>query len=213
MPLDPSPRPLGALPLELWLSIMEIVDDAKSLLSCACTCKFLNNVAKRIIAGRRQMDILSSLSREYEQEPTHGYFLTRLHLRCEDIPTWVVTHSATSPHLAELNIIGAQYDRFMRLHSRIRLAVSLLTSLTSLILFEVHFSSFSTFARTICAFPNLERLVLQDVGVHGSDGGNVGLLKTFPFARTLRLQYLNVRYLFHKQSEQILRWFYPGVLR
>ncbi|EMD41196.1 hypothetical protein CERSUDRAFT_109817 [Gelatoporia subvermispora B] len=186
------PLRAGALPLELWWGILEIIDDPRALLACGCTCVAFRDAVRRVIDGLASQWIDRGMVKmQLAADPTSGYFLQRLAFWSHDFLSWMSTFPIPSPRLRTLNIAGLwmlQKTRHtLSLRFQTRLALSRLTTITHLELSTIHFSSFSDFTRLVCALPNLDTLLLIRVTVNDRGGST---LQGAYFARDLRLKEL-----------------------
>ncbi|EMD41197.1 hypothetical protein CERSUDRAFT_89781 [Gelatoporia subvermispora B] len=183
---DVRVRPLspGSLPGELWDSILKIVDDGRALLAAGCTCKALRDIVKEIIEKRRRIGLFDLAS-----DPTRGYFLRGAKIEVVRLPSWLSTYDMKSLRLPRLVIMSSLSGRSLALALPMRCALSALTSVTSLTLTDIHFSSFPNFARLVCALPNLATLSLRAVTVN--DRGSPTLKGAY-FARDLHLKELEI---------------------
>ncbi|EMD41193.1 hypothetical protein CERSUDRAFT_109814 [Gelatoporia subvermispora B] len=190
-----SPLRAGALPLELWWGIFKIIDDPRALLACGYTCVAFRDAVRRVVYGRAAQWIDRGMAKmQLAADPTGGYFFERLWFWSHCFLSWMSTFPIPSPRLRFLWISGPQTlqttTHTLSLRFQTRLALSRLTTITHLELSHVHFSSFSDFARMVCALPNLATLKLD--GVIVDDRGSSALQGAY-FARDLRLKKLEIR--------------------
>ncbi|EMD34191.1 hypothetical protein CERSUDRAFT_86322 [Gelatoporia subvermispora B] len=160
-----SPSVRG-LPVELWWDILEITNDPRALLATGCTCKTLRDIVREIIEKRTHMrrldDVLS--------DPTGGYFFSTTRIQSAELPSCISTYHTKSQRLQFMEIS----DGRLSLRSQMRTALSRLKSVTHLYLRYIHFSTFSDFARTVCALPNLYALELRVVTLGATLGATTG---------------------------------------
>ncbi|EMD34193.1 hypothetical protein CERSUDRAFT_107448 [Gelatoporia subvermispora B] len=175
-----SPAVRG-LPVELWWNILEIANDGRALLATGCTCKTLRDIVREIIEKRTHMDRLDDIL----SDPTGGYFFSTARIRSAELPSCISTYHTKSQRLQSMEI---SHGRLL-LRSQTRSALSQLKSVTTLTLEDIHFSTFSDFARTVCALPNLSTLILWRVTVDASRSYS---LEGVYFARDLRLKELSI---------------------
>ncbi|EMD31687.1 hypothetical protein CERSUDRAFT_69186 [Gelatoporia subvermispora B] len=178
-PLSP-----GSLPVELWWNTLKIVDDGRALLATGCTCKALCDIVRGIVEKRRRIRVFDLAS-----DPTRGYFLPSAEVNAERLPSWVSTYDMKSLQFRRMEIASSRSGRFLALCPRTRCALSLLTSVTSLLVWETPFSSSTDFARLVCSLPDLATLRLEGVAVN--DRGSSTLHGAY-FARRLRLKELGI---------------------
>ncbi|EMD41216.1 hypothetical protein CERSUDRAFT_69823 [Gelatoporia subvermispora B] len=88
-----------------------------------------------------------------------------------------------------LGIVGQELGTRLPLRFQMRFALSRLKTVTTLKLWDILFSSFSDFARTICALPNLSTLDLYSVTLN--DNGSYSLNDLY-FAGALSLKMLKI---------------------
>ncbi|EMD34203.1 hypothetical protein CERSUDRAFT_125417 [Gelatoporia subvermispora B] len=176
-----SLSPVRGIPPELWWNILEMTDDPRALLAAGCTCRTLRDIVREIIKKRTDMSGLDDLL----SDPTGGYFFSRASIRSAELPPWISRYDTKSGRLREMTIVGGT----LLLRSQARSALSKLNSVTTLRLTDTHFLSFSDFARTVCAVPNVDTFVLYHVTMNDSRSYS---LEGIYFARDLRLKKLYI---------------------
>ncbi|EMD41203.1 hypothetical protein CERSUDRAFT_89786 [Gelatoporia subvermispora B] len=150
------PLSRGSLPVELWLSILKIEDDGRALQAAGCTCKALRDIVRKIVQKRRYIG-------RYNRNGS-------------------IASMGIDIRHGELAFLADAY-----FWSRFRAGSGTASSdemrtLTA----HTHFSSFSDFARLVCALPNL--VILWLIRVTVDDRGST--LQGAYFARDLRLKEL-----------------------
>ncbi|EMD34201.1 hypothetical protein CERSUDRAFT_67279 [Gelatoporia subvermispora B] len=193
-----SSSPVGGLALELWWDILEIVDDPRALIATGCTCKTLRDVVREIITKRtyrsgtgpttaihRSCGVTLRKLGDLLSDPTGGYFFSEAWIKGAELPLWMLRYDTKSPRLRTMTIGNGR----LLLPPQMRCAFSRLKSVTTLHLMSIHFSTFSDFARTVCALPNLDTLRLFSVTVEDSRSYS---LEGVYFARDLHLKNLEI---------------------
>ncbi|EMD41201.1 hypothetical protein CERSUDRAFT_109821 [Gelatoporia subvermispora B] len=179
-----QPLSRGSLPVELWDRILKIVDDGRALLAAGCTCKALRDIVEEIVRKRRWIQVFDIAS-----DPTRGYFMHWAQVDVAQFPAWISTYDMKSLRFRYMWIQGKSSAEFLALRPPMRCALSLLTLVTTLILNNTHFLSFSEFARFVCALSNLVTLQLCAVTV---DDRGSSTLQGACFARDLHLKWLQI---------------------
>ncbi|OCH90472.1 hypothetical protein OBBRIDRAFT_594932 [Obba rivulosa] len=183
----------GGLPPEIWYTIMDYIDDGRTLYACALTCKLLAARAMKMTKPLRMCRTPQVLFTDLMRRPIVGYFLQEVIVPPALLPRLLYECAGKLHALRIIRIYSTSSwpcEGRLTHHRPPYLAfASTFHTVTELHLFCVQFWSSRDFLRLICAFPSLRALSSFYVSWDRDEGRT---LADEPFAKALRLQKIEV---------------------
>ncbi|OCH86841.1 hypothetical protein OBBRIDRAFT_890217 [Obba rivulosa] len=187
----------GGLPLDVWCCIMDCMNDGKSLLACALTCKILTARTLKIIRPFRRCLTPEPLFHDIMLRPMTAYFLQEITVTPAVMPRLMYECAGKLRTLRKIEICSSNPTSPEKLpHNRppyLPFASSFHT-VTDLRLRGVEFHSSKDFLRLVCAFSSLRTLILQEALWYRDEGHT---LADEPFARSLSLRKIEI---YHQEN-------------
>ncbi|OCH84216.1 hypothetical protein OBBRIDRAFT_839870 [Obba rivulosa] len=179
------------LPPELLYLILDTIDDPRTLLAFACTCRIFHERVEQIRFKRRGPNTFTDLDRlrmQLKEDPLIKYFFLRARCRAADLNKLACEFAGKLLGLKAIVLDGEDLTRPKPTRQPTFAALSHFKSVTELVLYRLDFWSFRDFAHLLCALDNLNTVRTTDISWQ-RDGRD---LEDEPFAASLHLRSITI---------------------